>query len=171
MTVDLEPGLRELHEAAFGWALLCCRFDRAEAEDVLQSCYLKALDGRARYGGRASLRTWWFGVVRRTAQERRRSVLRRLRLLREHDDASVPEGPSFGEDAPDPRTMRLREDLGTLPTRQREMLHLVFYQELTVEEAAKVLGLRLGTARTHYARGKNNLRAKLARRDAVEDES
>jgi RNA polymerase sigma-70 factor (ECF subfamily) len=171
MTVDLEPALRELHEAAFGWALICCRFDRAEAEDVLQSCYLKALDGRARYGGRAPLRTWWFGVVRRTAQERRRSVLRRLQLLSEHWDASATEGAPTGAVPADPRTAWLREALTALPARQREMLHLVFYQELTVEEAAAVLKLRLGTARTHYARGKRNLRARLERRAPQEMET
>jgi len=42
------------------------------------------------------------------------------------------------------------------------MMHLVFYQELSVQEAADVLGMPVGTARTHYERGKARLRSLLA---------
>jgi RNA polymerase sigma-70 factor (ECF subfamily) len=48
-----------------------------------------------------------------------------------------------------------------LPERQRDVLHLVFYQDLTIAQAAEVLGVALGTARVHYERGKARLRALL----------
>ena len=71
----LERELDHLHPAAFGWALACCAGDRAAAEDALQASYLKILDGRARFDGRASFRTWLFSVVRYTAAGvRRRST-------------------------------------------------------------------------------------------------
>jgi len=49
-----------------------------------------------------------------------------------------------------------------LSPRQRELLHLVFYQELTIEEAAGVLGISVGSARVHYERGKAAVRRMLA---------
>src|SRR5947207_11269546 len=74
----LELELDRLHPAAFGWALACCAGDRAAAEDTLQASYLKILDGRSRFDGRASFRTWLFSVVRYTAAGlRRRATLRR----------------------------------------------------------------------------------------------
>src|SRR5438477_2237800 len=77
--LQLERELDQLHPAAFGWAMACCAGDRAAAEDALQASYLKILDGRARFDGRASFRTWLFSVVRHTAAElRRRAALRRL---------------------------------------------------------------------------------------------
>ena len=71
-SVDLETELEHLHSRSFGWALSCCGWDREEAADVLQTTYLKVLDGRARFGNRSLFSTWLYGVIRRTAMERRR---------------------------------------------------------------------------------------------------
>src|SRR5216117_420368 len=162
---DLRRELERLHAATFGWALSCCRWDRAAAEDVLQASYLKLLDGRARYDGRSSFRTFVFGVIARTAREvRRRAALRRWVPL-----ASLVLGPGAVDGRPDPatalvwaeETTRLVRALGRLSARQRQVLHLVFYEDLTIAEAAAVAGVSVGTARTHYERGKAALRTLL----------
>lgn len=159
---QLELELGRLHGAAFGWALACCRGDRAAAEDALQGSYLKILDGRARFDGRAAFRTWLFAVVRRTAAEqRRRRALGRLlplAVLGMTSDGRPEPGATVERSE---ETRRLAAALSQLPPRQREVLHLVFYQELTVAEAAEVAGVSVGTARTHYERGKAALRKLL----------
>jgi RNA polymerase sigma-70 factor, ECF subfamily len=157
--------LAALHSDAFGWAMTCCHRDRGLAEEVLQMTYLQILEGHARFDGRSSLKTWLFGVIRRIAAgERRRTWLSASRLTR-FARLSVTPGPS---DYPDSGTLsegettRLLHALTRLSSRQREILHLVFYQDLTIEEAAGVLGMRLGTARVHYERGKRRLRNLLS---------
>src|SRR5260370_4304812 len=83
----LEQELERLHAESFAWALGCCSRDRAEAEDVLQEAYLKILEGRARFLGRSSLKTFFFSVIRRTASEhRRRALWRRFLPLRGERD-------------------------------------------------------------------------------------
>lgn len=137
-----------------------------EAEDVLQASYLKILEGRARFHGRSAFRTWLFGVIRRTAAERRRrDAVHRLLLLRWFDGR--PDSRNATPDAEEllarsQSSTRLLRVLDTLPGRQRELLHLVFYQDMSIREASQVLGISVGAARTHYGRGKKRLREMLA---------
>ena len=56
---------------------------------------------------------------------------------------------------------RFRQALERLPARQRETLHLVFYQDLSLREAAEVMSISIGSARQHYERGKKRLREAL----------
>ena len=47
------------------------------------------------------------------------------------------------------------------------MLDLVFFHGLSIEDAAGVMGVALGTARVHYQRGKRRLVALLALEEAA----
>jgi RNA polymerase sigma-70 factor (ECF subfamily) len=160
---ELEAQLRWLHKESFGWALHCCGRDEPDAEDVLQTTYLKVLSGRARFEGRSAFKTWLFGVIRRTAQEhQRRARQRERRTERLAGEAATIEAPQIERDMVRAESSRrLVEALELLSERQREVLHLVFYQDLTIEEAAGVMDVSLGSARTHYERGKARLRALL----------
>jgi RNA polymerase sigma-70 factor (ECF subfamily) len=168
--VELRLQLERVHADCFGWAMACCNRDRDDAEEVLQSVYLSVLDGRARYDARSSFRTWLFGVIRRTAaSERRRAWLRGVLLEREAGSGKGEAGrfahdafaPPDGEVESESRRDGLHRALTQLSARQREVLQLVFYHDLTVEEAATVMRVSVGSARTHYARGKSNLAAML----------
>ena len=161
--VELRLQLERVHADCFGWAMSCCGRDRDDAEEVLQTVYLSVLDGRARYEARSSFRTWLFGVIRRTAaSERRKAWLRGLLLTREaarvEPEAVLPPDKEFEREA---GRDSLRHALTHLAARQREVLQLVFYHDLTVEEAAAVMRVSVGSARTHYARGKAKLAVML----------
>lgn len=159
--VDLAHELRTLHEATFAWALACCGRDRATAEDVLQDAYFKVLEGRARFEGRSTFKTWLFGVVRMTARSHRRfAFLRSATGAEGEETADSRRGPE-SDLATRQRAERLAAALGRLSERQREVMHLVFYEDLTVAEAAEVMGVSVGSARQHYDRGKHALAATL----------
>jgi len=158
------------HLAGYGWALNCCGRDRHRAEDVLQTAYMSVLDGSARYDGRAAFKTWLFAVIRRTAaNEWRRNLLRTLRFVpyQECHENAITQAPD--RESLDRTGLRadFQAALARLPGRQREVLHLVFYEELTIQQASGVMGVSLGSARRHYERGKQKLRTLLHRHEAL----
>jgi RNA polymerase sigma-70 factor (ECF subfamily) len=59
------------------------------------------------------------------------------------------------------RSHRTRNALQHLSARQREVLQLVFYHDMTLEEAATIMNVSLGSVRAHYHRGKARMAALL----------
>ena len=158
--IELRRLLQSHHTSAFGWAVFCCDGNRDEAEDLLQTVYVRLLDKNSKslFKGDSSFQTWLFAVIRNLAMKRRHRLARQLEKLKKFfvSEANPPEQEDrvVREQA----KQRILELLALLSERQREALHLVFYQDLSVEEAAGVMGIAVGSARTHYERGKARLR-------------
>jgi RNA polymerase sigma-70 factor (ECF subfamily) len=161
-TIQIEASLEAVHEASFGWAKACCQGDADAAADVLQTAYAKVLSGAARFEGRSTFKTWFFGVIRLTTLERWREGAR---------EQALGEAGMLEQQTSDPADVALmeaeegesiRRALAQLPARQEQVLHLVFYQEMSIAEAADVMEVSLGSARTHYERGKKRLRTLLS---------
>lgn len=126
--------------------------------------YHKVLDGRARFDGRSSFKTWLFGVIRLTALDQRRWTWRRWYRSAPLSEAEHREqtGPAtLDRMVADERRAEVRAALDGLAQRQAQVLRLVFYHDLCLDEAAAVMGVSPGTARTHYERGKERLRRQL----------
>ncbi len=162
---DLLAQLERYQKESYGWAVRCCSQDPAEAETVLQSVYLKILEGKASFDGKAAFKTWLFAVIRRTAaEERRRSIWRRLRLVT-YDGSDLGVARAESPDAAVYRSeieASFQRALATLSRQQRQLLQLVFYHDLTIAEAADVMGISSGAAHAHYERGKKRIRHAMA---------
>jgi len=146
---QLDLFLRQHHREAFLWARQCCGFDGELAKDVVQQVYLKVLEGKAKLNSEDYPKTWLFSVIRFTALDELRKKGKWISVEVEEDMIWETE----------PIESESHEDLiRRLPRMQQEVLLMVFYHDMTLEEAAKVLELHIGTVRTHYDRGKKKLK-------------
>lgn len=153
--------LASLHGDAWRWTLHLVQQDRSFAEDVLQTAYLSILDGKAKWHGKSSLKTWVFGVIRITARAmHRKRALRSFRFPSASAERLATLSPAISGHTPMTRSMQAA--LRNLPPKQAELAELVFGQDFTIEEAANIMRISLGTARTHYARAKTRLRQALS---------
>ena len=151
--------LEAIHGQVFGWALSRSDYDRAVAEDLMQQAYVELLTGKARFDNKSSLKTFVFSVVQNLARSRYRRIASRLRLVQAAgmstvDDAVQPIEPN--------ENAALWKAVQELPGRQRDIVELVFCRDMTIEAAAGVMGVTVGTGRAHYDRAKKTLKMKLA---------
>jgi RNA polymerase sigma-70 factor (sigma-E family) len=136
--------------------------DRETAEEVVQDSFV-AMHGRWR-----SLRDPDKGLayLRQTVVNRSRSVLRH-RGVETRYVASQPGGfrrvvPGADEDAlAGERRSAVLAALGQLPPRQREVLALRYYLDLSEADIAQALGISQGAVKSHASRGAAALRALL----------
>lgn len=87
---------------------------------------------------------------------RRRSVVLRLAGLRQHDQISA-EDAALKAQLPGP----LMAAIATLPRREREVVLMRHYLDLSEKETAEALGLRPGSVKGYASRGLAKLRAVL----------
>ena len=170
---ELKDLLEQHHKSSFGWAMACCRRNPVEAEDLLQAVYLKVLEGKARFEGNSTFKTWLFAVIQKTASDQqRKNLVRAVLTLKAAHQWTHRENTDYPDESAYRAEMltRFRRGLARLSRRQREILELVFYHELNIQEAADVMGVSLGSARTHYERGKKRLRKLIEESEEYESE-
>lgn len=146
---QLDLILKTYHREAYIWARQCCAFDDEMAKDVLQQVYLKILEGKAKLKEVEKAKTWLFTIIRYTAIDQ----LRQLGKLVSLDDSFEVEDFKEEIDQTDYQAI-----IQLLPKMQQEVILMVFYHQMTIEQSAEVLQIGLGTARTHYDRGKKKLK-------------
>jgi len=131
--------------------------DPDAADDLAQETFLVAWTGLWRYRGQASLRSWLCAI----AWKKQLSVARSRQ--RESRRAEAAE-PTPAAPLPDHR-LDLAAALASLPDAQRAAVALCLGGEFTHSEAAQVLGLPLGTIKSHVERGRAKLLAALGGHD------
>jgi len=144
---------RRLQRPLFGYLMKLVR-EREMVEDVLSETMMEVWRQAARFEGRASVNTWVFSIAHHRAVSRLRK--KRESALDEETAAAIEdESPTPDERAVTSDTNRL---IGTLMEQlsfeHREILHLAYFQEFSVQEIADALDLPANTVKTRmfYAR-------------------
>jgi RNA polymerase sigma-70 factor (sigma-E family) len=133
--------------------------DVATAEDVVQDCFI------------AMHRAWWrlrdtgkaLPYLRRAVINRSRSVLRHRVVADRHLPLLAPQLPSAEDSAlAGMERASVPAALRVLPPRQREVVVLRYYADLSEAQIAAAMGISKGAVKAHAARAKDALRAVLS---------
>ncbi len=138
-----------------------------DVESAVQETLLRALRGLPRFSAEASFASWIVAIAVNLCRDR----LRRHRLvpflpLETDEEDQVSPVAVLAAPGPDPERVamarqaaaRVRRELERLPRRQREVFALRFFTGLELEGIARVLGVDVGTVKTHLHRGVQRVR-------------
>ena len=129
----------------------------ADAEDIVQVCFLELLRPDCTYDPkRAPLRTWLFGVVRNQSLKRFR--LKSATDLPETVNASSPEHEILRAEVEEV----VRRAVLMLPETQREVLILAHYEQMPLAEIAGILDIDAGAVKSRLQRARAGLRETLS---------
>jgi RNA polymerase sigma factor (sigma-70 family) len=141
------------------------RLGSSLADDLASETFLIAFDRRGRYDvAHPSARSWLYGIASNLISRHRRAEMRRYRALARADAVHAVDGLVEGVAARlDAEALRgrLAAALVEMSERDREVLLLVAWAQLSCEEAAQAAGIPAGTARSRLHRARRQTRAAL----------
>jgi RNA polymerase sigma-70 factor, ECF subfamily len=163
----LAPLMERHQQRVYRIALSYLR-DHDDALDAVQETFVKAFLNASRWDGASDAGPWLSRIAVNHAIDRYRRAKRRRATYApmeegDHDDRLAAEEPS-------PERKAMSRDLGErigaalrgLPEKQRTVFVLRHYDDMSLEDIAQTLGLRLGTVKSSLHRAVLGLRARLS---------
>jgi RNA polymerase sigma-70 factor (ECF subfamily) len=140
--------------------------DVEEARDATQEAFFKAFRSLRTFKPGAKFSTWIFAIVYHACCDRlnRRKRYSGEELPERADPGPGPEQQAIAADD----AVRLRAAIDALPEKYRTVITLYHLQGRQYEEIAEVLGLPMGTVKTHLFRAKEQLRRLLGAAEVTE---
>ncbi len=161
------PQLSHLYTTAFYLTK-----DKAEAEDLVQETYLRAFRFFSKFQSGTNCRAWLLSILRnlfinRYQQKKREAERVDWEKIDQVYESIIEQGERAESDNPETLLIsqlmdeEVEEALKKLPEEYRTALVLVDIEELSYEEAAKVMKCAIGTIRSRVSRGRRMLQVAL----------
>jgi RNA polymerase sigma-70 factor (ECF subfamily) len=123
-----------------------------DTDDVVQNVFIKAYHGLMNFNGSSEFYTWLYRIaINETINFLRTQNARRAEPIDE-----MPQDPTATETAPIEELERreekelIAEAIASLPERQKQVFMMRYYDELSYEEIAEILGTSIGGLKANY---------------------
>ena len=138
------------------------------AEDLAIDTFLELLIHRHRYLGKCSFKTYLFTIGRNKAIDYLRAKKRKTTVSLEDAGGELPAEASPEESIfRDERARLVNDAIETLPHDMRIAIHLIYFEELSYEETARVMKKNRKQVDNLLYRAKNELRSILGKEELL----
>jgi RNA polymerase sigma-70 factor, ECF subfamily len=139
--------------------------DRAEAEDLVQETYMKALKGFGSFQQGTNFRAWMYKILRNTFLTSRTGLAAGMKVSLDDEEEDVAEPATL--DTPESMLLTradqqaIQSALEQLPAHFREMILLCDVEEMSYKDMADTLGIPVGTVMSRLSRARKAMRKLL----------
>jgi RNA polymerase sigma-70 factor (ECF subfamily) len=143
--------------------MFCACENWADADDMAQDCYLRALRGWGQFNGRASRQAWLFAIARRTCIDWFRQKKCQCAAV---DTEKLDGYGNADSDMPNIDKIEMVWDaVRNLKEEQNQVIHLRFAAKLSYAQIAQALGIPVGTVRSRLHRALKDLKKHIGERE------
>ena len=156
----------EYLDGLYGYAMVLTR-NRAEAEDLVQETYVRAMPAMNRLGPDSNVKGWFFKILRNAWLNhlRKRRTAPEIAWSDVEDglvgDIAEPSKDSYHAYVSKMEREQVRAAIQALPAKFREIILLREFEELSYDEISGLLDCPVGTVMSRLARARSKLRALL----------
>lgn len=136
--------------------------DRDTAEDIFQDVFIKVNQKLSSFEGNSSIKTWIIRITINTCKDYIKSAWNKrvVPMMDYQEDMIISETDYDDVEKKDTREL-IRKTVLSLPAKYKDIVLCVYFQDMSVTEAAHVLNIAEGTAKSRLSRARQRLKTIL----------
>ncbi len=158
---DIEALIRQYGNDVLRTAYMYVK-DIHTAEDIFQDVFIKVNQKLSTFEGNSSIKTWIIRITINTCKDYLKSAWNRrvVPMMEYQEDSIISETDYDDVEKQDTKDLIMKEVL-SLPSKYKDIVLCVYYQQMSLTEAANALGLAEGTVKSRLSRARKRLKAAL----------
>jgi RNA polymerase sigma-70 factor (ECF subfamily) len=155
---DIETLMRKYGNDVLRTAYMYVK-DSHLAEDIFQDVFIKVNQKLSTFQGSSSIKTWIIRITINTSKDYLKSAWnQRVMPFTEFQENTMASDDDFTAVEQQEENRVIREAVMKLPDKYKDVLLCIYYNDMTISEAAKLLRIAEGTAKSRLSRAKEKLK-------------
>lgn len=158
---DIESLIRQYGNDVLRTAYMYVK-DIHTAEDIFQDVFIKVNQKLSTFEGNSSIKTWIIRITINTCKDYLKSAWNRkvVPMMEYQEDAIVSETDYDDVEKQDTKEL-IKKSVLSLPAKYKDIVLCVYFQEMSITEAANALHIAEGTAKSRLSRARLKLKSIL----------
>jgi RNA polymerase sigma-70 factor (ECF subfamily) len=161
MVYDIETLIREYGNDVLRTAYMYVK-DNHLAEDIFQDVFIKVNQKLSTFQGSSSIKTWIIRITINTCKDYLKSAWKQKVVpMTEYQENTFTAEEEYTAVEQKDENRLIRKAVMELPDKYKDIVLCVYFHDMTVSQAAKVLKIAEGTAKSRLSRAKDKLKINL----------
>ncbi len=155
---EIETLIRQYGNDVLRTAYMYVR-DIHTAEDIFQEVFIKVNQKLSTFEGNSSIKTWIIRITINSCKDFLKSAYHRQVVpMMEYQEDAIVSDSDFEEVEKHDTNQLIKDTVLSLPAKYKDVVLCVYFQEMTISEAAQTLNIAEGTAKSRLSRARKKLK-------------